>query len=58
MKLPLIAAEKIIGLLDESGATEAEKLAALEIARCLVPHSIGGCAQPRREGAVVAPEGS
>jgi hypothetical protein len=34
-------AEKIIEMLDESGATEVQKLAALDVARAIVPVSMG-----------------
>ena len=37
--LSLILGEKIIALLDESGATETEKLCALGVAQSLVPVS-------------------
>jgi hypothetical protein len=39
--IALALAEKIIGLLDESGATEVEKLAALRAALSVVPTTEG-----------------
>ena len=39
--LSLILAEKVIEILEESGATEVQKLAALDIARAIVPASKG-----------------
>lgn len=39
--LSLILAEKIIEMLDESGATEVQKLAALDAAKAIVPVSAG-----------------
>lgn len=41
MHISMILAEKILTLLEESGAAEIEKLAALDIARSVVPVSPG-----------------
>lgn len=44
MVMVMELADKIIRLLDESGATEIEKLATVDVVRCLVPLSRGSVA--------------
>lgn len=39
--ISLILAEKIVQLLDESGATEVQKVAAIEAARAIIPTTAG-----------------
>ena len=41
MRMTMELADRIVSLLDESGATEVEKLAAIDIAKYLVPLSRG-----------------
>jgi hypothetical protein len=48
--LSLILAEKIVALLDESGATECQKLAALDAAKAIVPVSLGAICTMAEEG--------
>ena len=39
--ISMALADKILQLLEESGASEAEKLVALDVARAVVPVSVG-----------------
>ena len=40
--ISLILAEKVISILEDSGAKQSEKFAALEVARAMVPFLSGG----------------
>ena len=44
--ISMILAEKIISILEESGAKDTEKLASLEVAKAMVPFLAGGVLSP------------
>ena len=56
MPLSMLLAEQILRLLDDSGAREVEKLAALDIARAIVPVSLGSL-HSKTQGQEASPDG-
>lgn len=50
-------AERIMALFEESGATQVERLAALDVARALVPVCGGSLIEPSEQGPTASEEG-